>query len=464
MSAVDTILYAGLKEDMPEYLKRRVFPTNLISLLLLFGIALPFTIISVFYFSYLAFFPGVGMVVCVAVMWLNLNGAIYYSRYIISLLPILLGAIYNAYLSNEGEQPLPALYLIELSFTMIPFVVFDLSERSSLTVLSLICAAIIITFPVTNNWFVSEIDSTVLRTGWMSSLTIFLAIFTAIGCIWGLALLNQKAEKESEDLIGIMEEKNKTLEQNESILRDNIRKIEDAQLLEQNRNWATEGIAMISEILRDSDVEHIYDKLVSGIVKYMKANQAGFYVVDKDEQECKIKLAACYAYERKKYINQEYLPKEAGLLGQAYLEGERIYMTEIPANYMKITSGLGGHGPTSLIIMPLKVNDSIEGIIEIAFFRELQSFEIDFLSKAGEGIAAFIQTNRINEKTTLLLRQTLNQGEEMRAQEEELRQNLEEMEAIHEEASRKEAEYLRQIEELTNTIRQQEQRAGGVAS
>lgn len=453
MSAVEKLFYAGLNQEMPEFLKRRVFPTNLICFLLMFGIALPFTVISTFYFGFLALFPGVGMIVCAFVFFCNFNGYIYYSRYVISLLPILLGAIYNAYLSKEGEQPLPALYLIELSFTMIPFVVFDLSERSSLIFLSIVCGLVIITFPITTSWFESDFDSTVLRTGWMSSLTIGLSIIVAIGCIWGLALLNQKAERESETLISVMNEKNTILEQNEGILKENLKKIEAAQLQEQNRNWATEGIAMVAEILRDSNTEKKYDNLISGIVRYMKANQGGLYTIEIDDNKnASIRLAACYAYERKKFIEQNFIPEEAGLLGQAYLENESIYLTEIPENYMKITSGLGGHTPKALIIMPLKVNDLVEGLIEIAFFRTLEPFEIEFLAKMGEGLAAFIQTNRINEKTMHLLKQTTSQAEEMRAQEEELRQNLEEMEAIHEEAARKEAAYIRQIEELKRTL------------
>ncbi len=452
MSTIDKILYAGLNKDIPDFLKRRVYPTNLICLLLLFGIALPFTIISIFYFSYLAMFPAVGMVVCVVAIILNVNGGIYYSRFIVSLLPILLGAIYNAYLSNDGEQPLPALYLIELSFTMIPFVIYDLRERAALVSLSLICALIIVTFPITNGWFVSDIDSTVLRTGWLSTLTIVLSIICALGCIWGLAMLNKKAENESEELIREMNRKNKILEESEAAMRENLKKIEAVQLLEKNRNWITEGIAMILGILRTSNSEQIYDKLIAGIVKYMKANQAGLYVIDIGENSNKIKLAACYAYERKKFLEQEFNPIEAGLLGQTYLERQHIYITDIPENYMRITSGLGGHTPKALMIMPLAVNDIIEGIIEIAFFHELEPHEIEFLSKAGEGIASFIHTNRINEKTAFLLQQTMHQAEDMRAQEEELRQNLEEMEAIHEENSRKEAEYLRQIQELKSNI------------
>jgi hypothetical protein len=453
MSAFDKVLYAGYSEDMPEYLKRKVFPTNLISLLLLFGIAIPFTIISVFYFGPLTLFPAIGAIVCVAVIIANFNGGLHFSRYVISLLPISLGAIYNAYLSNTGEQPLPALYLIELGFTMIPFVIFDLSERFALFSTASVCALIILTFPITNDWFVSDIESAVLRTGWLASLTICLAIVTAVGCILGLALLNQDAEKESKTLIVKMNEKNQHLAQSELVLKENIKKIEAAQLEEKKRNWATEGIAKISEILcSNTDAQVTYDKLIALVVRYLNANQAGFYTIEGENDETRIKLSACYAYDRKKYLNQEFIPEEAGLLGQAYMEKEYIYLTEIPQNYIRITSGLGDSTPTSLIILPMKVNEVTEGLLELASFKALEPHEIEFLDKAGESIASFIQTNRINEKTSLLLRQTMNQAEEMRSQEEELRQNLEEMEAIHEEIERKETEYLRQIEELKQAL------------
>ncbi len=453
MSTKNRFLYAGYQEEMPTYLKRKVFPTNLIVLLLLCGISIPFSIISIIYFPSLAIYPASGGLVCVGVMIANFNGGIYYSRVLLAIFPITLGAIYNAYLTNEGDQPLPALYLIELSFTMIPFVIFDLSEKFWLFIISILCAAIILTFPLTNDWFQSSENSMVLRKGWLASLTIGLAIISSIGCILGLALLNKESELESESLIKAMDEKAKILELSEIELKENIKKIEAAQLEEQKRNWATEGIAQISDILRSNlESQDIYDKITSAIVRYIKANQAGFYVIDRNDDKENIRLAACYAYERKKHINQEFIPNEAGLLGQAYLEGEYIYLTDIPQSYVQITSGLGQSTPTCLIIMPLKVNDIIEGIFELASFRALEQYEIAFLMKVGESVASFIQTNRINERTSLLLNETRNLAEEMRAQEEELRQNLEEMTSTHEENNRKEAQYIRRIQELEKSL------------
>lgn len=447
MNLIDRILVAGLTDDMPKYLRRKVFPTNLIGLLLLCGLAIPFTVISVFYFDFLVLFPAIGVIVCIAVLCWNFVGGIYYTRFVLSIIPILLGGTYNAYLCNEGEQPLPALYLIELSFTMIPFVVFDLSERLPIIFFSVVCGLIIITFPITNDWFVSDIDSTVLRTGWLSTLTIGLAIACAIGCILGLVLLSKKAEDESETALVEMQEKKELLERSELELNENIKKLKEAKLIESKRNHTNEGISKVSEILRGLDMQAVYNGVITQIVGHTKAAQALFYRIDYSiKNKVTIKIAATYAYDS--LDSDELIPEEAGLLGQAYLEGRMIYLTDLPPQFITVSSGLGNHNPCSVIIMPLICNDIIEGILEIAFFHKLDEDEIDFLSKTAGVLAAHIQTARLNEETNKLLSQTQNQAEEMRVQEEVLRQNMEDIEAIHKESVRKIMEYKKEIEEL----------------
>jgi GAF domain-containing protein len=131
-----------------------------------------------------------------------------------------------------------------------------------------------------------------------------------------------------------------------------------------------------------------------------------------------------------------------GLLGQAYLEKDTIYLTDIPAGYLQITSGLGEANPACLLIVPLKTQDSVEGVLEIASFREFEDHEIAFVEKLAESIAAAIASVRINERTQNLLQEARQQAEELRSQEEEMRQNMEELVATQEEMKRKEAEYL----------------------
>jgi PAS domain S-box-containing protein len=172
-------------------------------------------------------------------------------------------------------------------------------------------------------------------------------------------------------------------------------------------------------------------------VKYLKANQGSFFIVD-EEQEC-LNMVACYAFNKKKYLNKQVGFGE-GLLGQAYLEKETLFLTEVPNGYIQITSGLGDAPPRNIVIVPLKINDAVQGVLEIASFQILEKYQVEFLERLGESIASAIATLKINEKTQLLLLQSQQQAEELKTQEEELKQNLEEMQATQEELARKEAE------------------------
>jgi putative methionine-R-sulfoxide reductase with GAF domain len=454
-SLLNKLVHAGNTNDLPVYLKSRVKATNVIALILLTTIALPFVGISLIYFPFLAIFPGMGAVISLGVLIANLRGGVYYSRLVISVLPILLAAAYNAYLCGPNDQPIASVILVELSFALVPFILFDLRERAFLSISAFVCAITIISFPVTKNWVHLEADSTVLRDGWLSYVTTVLAVITQMGCIYGLASMNKYAEGKSEKLISEMDKKNAVLEEASASLQDNLKELEKAQLAEQKRSWATEGISRVSEIIRTtSNPQEMYDKIISLIVQYARANQGGLYIVHSKNEinpETTIKLASCYAYARKKHIEQVYSPGE-GLLGQAYLEKEHIFITDIPENYVRITSGLGASNPRSLLIMPMMVNEVVEGVLEIASFQKFEQHEIDFFSRLGETIASSIQHQRINEHTRYLLENTLMQSEQMRAQEEEMRQNMEELASTQEEMQRKEQEYIRKIQKLEEKL------------
>ncbi len=220
---------------------------------------------------------------------------------------------------------------------------------------------------------------------------------------------------------------------------------------DRKRNWATMGIADLGEILRKNDVNEadLYNSIVAFIVKYINANQAGLFIVETDSttDEPILELKSCYAYNRKKF-QEKRIEIGDGLIGQCYLEQETILLTDIPSGYITITSGLGDATPTVLIIVPLKINDTIYGILEIASFTNFEKYHIDFIEKVAESVGSVISNVKVNQRTRKLLEESQIQSEALRAQEEEMRQNLEEISATQEEMSRKELEYLKIIEEL----------------
>jgi hypothetical protein len=232
-------------------------------------------------------------------------------------------------------------------------------------------------------------------------------------------------------------------------MNENLKKAAEE---DRKRNWTTEGLAKFSEILRSTtDLASLSEKIIAELVKYLKANQGGLFLVQGEEGDTpQLELIACYAYNRKKYI-EKTLSVGEGLLGQAYLEKDTVYLTQLPSNYLQITSGLGESNPRCLLIVPLKIQNKVEGVLEIASFQELQKYEIAFVEKLAETIASSIAAVKINARTRILLEDAQMQSEVMRAQEEEMRQNMEELIATQEEMKRKEAEYLAMLEEAGHT-------------
>jgi methyl-accepting chemotaxis protein len=222
---------------------------------------------------------------------------------------------------------------------------------------------------------------------------------------------------------------------------------------ENREKFINVGMAEISEIIRNDleDLNGLSHSLITYLVKYLNANQGGFFVLAEEEEEEFLELTACYAYERKKSLKKRVEIGE-GLVGQCYLEREIINMRQIPDDYINITSGLGKATATNLVVIPIKNDQSIEGIMEIASFTRFKDYEIEFLKRISENIATTITSAKVTKKTKMLFEHSQQQTEEMRAQEEEMRQNMEELSATQEEMSRKEQEYLNQIDELKNEL------------
>jgi len=203
---------------------------------------------------------------------------------------------------------------------------------------------------------------------------------------------------------------------------------------EQNKNWANQGLALFANLLRMRyETTHAFaEAILHNLVKYLNVNQGGLFILnDDDTSNPYLELASCYAYERKKFLEKTIRPGE-GLLGEAFYEKETIYITELPDQYTTITSGLGTSTPSALLVVPLKYNEEVIGVIELASFVHFEKFQIEFVEKIAESTATALLSLRINERTERLLHETREQTENLRAQEEEMRQNIEELQATQE--------------------------------
>ena len=208
------------------------------------------------------------------------------------------------------------------------------------------------------------------------------------------------------------------------------------------RKWANEGLTQFSEILRQStsNITDLANNVLKNLIHFLDANQGGLFLYnDNDKNDVFLELVSSYAYNQERKKKKKIYLGE-GLIGTCAIEKSYVYLTDLPNDYLSITSGLGGANPNCLLIMPLKVEEQIFGVMEIASFKKMEKHEIDFVEKVSESIASTLSIAKINQRTAELLAQSQQQAEEMASQEEEMRQNLEELQATQEESARKEAE------------------------
>ena len=237
-------------------------------------------------------------------------------------------------------------------------------------------------------------------------------------------------------------------------VRDKLKEVSEQEAIvakeEKQRKWAAEGHAKFAALLQNNELnldEYVYN-ILSNLISYLDINQGAIFLLSKDKKT--LIQRATYAYDRRKFSEQE-VELGDGLLGNTAIEGKLVYITDLPEDYIHITSGLGNANPTSLLIVPMKDEQELIGVFELAAFRNLEPFEIEFCEALADNIAQSISRQQVNQQTKELLEQSQQQAEELAAQEEEMRQNLEEMQATQEEMARKEADMTGVVNALNSS-------------
>lgn len=221
-------------------------------------------------------------------------------------------------------------------------------------------------------------------------------------------------------------------------------------------NWTNRGIAEFNELLKNQSLEitTLADLLLKQLVTYVKANQGVIYVRVQEGGERFLERVATYAYDKKKFVI-ERIDEGHGLIGQCALEQETIYLKEIPKDFVKITSGLGQATPRNVLLVPLKIQQQVVGVMELASFTLFEKFQIEFVEKIAENIASVIVAKQVEMQTQQLLTEARQRAEQLTQQEEEMRQNTEELQATQEEMERQRKELQEEIKELRAMLKQE---------
>ncbi len=227
-----------------------------------------------------------------------------------------------------------------------------------------------------------------------------------------------------------------------------LNNLKDTSVRENEQSWIVRGKESVSDVLRQqNNIADLAFKTLVSLIESTEMVQGAFYLFD-DEKQMLVNIAT-YAYGRKKYINQEFSIGQ-GLAGQAAFEKELIYRTEVPDNYISITSGIiGDKKPSSILVTPLISDDKLQGVIELAsVYDSIPNKTIMLIQELSGIIAQTLFNLKVNTRTENLLRESQKLANTLKANEEVLRQNAKDMKHTQLELQRSNRNLAAQIEEV----------------
>jgi len=237
-------------------------------------------------------------------------------------------------------------------------------------------------------------------------------------------------------------------------LKDNINEmilnLKDTTQKNTEQDWLKTNLARFTRMLQGQrNMKTVAQMVLSELAPLVEAQQGLFYVNQSDNGEPVMKLLGGYAYSKRKNVPKEFHPGE-GLVGQCMVERERILVTNVPRNYVHISSSLGEAAPNNIVVLPALFEGEVKAVIELSTFHTFSDTHLAFLDQLTESIGIVLNTIEANTRTEDLLLQSQSLAAELQSQQDELKKTNERLE--------QQAESLRESEELLKSQQEELQK------
>ncbi len=211
-------------------------------------------------------------------------------------------------------------------------------------------------------------------------------------------------------------------------LNEMIRNLRETTRQNIEQDWLKTNRERFTRMLQGQrDLAAVSSMILSELAPLVSAQHAVFYsMTHPDGGEPLLQLQAGYGHEERKHLSTAFRLGE-GLVGQCAQEKKRILLTEVPGDYVKISSGLGESAPLNIIVLPVLFEGAVRAVVELASFSPFSVTHQAFLDQLPESIGLVLNTIEADTLTENLLKQSQSQGEELRKQQEELRESNEDL-------------------------------------
>src|SRR5437867_5433872 len=214
-------------------------------------------------------------------------------------------------------------------------------------------------------------------------------------------------------------------------LKDNINEmivnLKDTTLKNSEQDWLKTNLAKFSRMLQgQKDMLTVAKLILSELAPVVEAQHGVFYLMESKEEPV-LRLLASYAYRARKNVANEFRLGE-GIVGQAAVEKEKILLTNVPPDYIQVSSGLGEAPPLNILVLPVIFEGQVKAVIELASFARFSAAHQAFLDQLMESIGIVLNTIAANTRTEDLLKQSQSLATELQVRQRELTRSNAELE------------------------------------
>ncbi|NOK06147.1 MULTISPECIES: HAMP domain-containing protein [unclassified Myxococcus] len=243
-------------------------------------------------------------------------------------------------------------------------------------------------------------------------------------------------------------------------LKDNINQmivnLRETTQKNQEQDWLKTNLAKFSGMMQgQKSLDAVSRLIMSELTPLVSAHHGAFFLVDGAEAGTPLlKLTSTYAYRERKHIANRFRFGE-GLVGQCALERKTILLTQVPEDYITISSGLGEAAPLNIIVLPVLFEGEVKAVIELASFHAFSAIHQIFLDQLTETIGVVLNMIIANMRTEQLLLQSQDLTQELQSQSKELTQQQEALKRSNIELEEKATlleEQNRRVEEKNNEV------------
>ncbi|QOL48308.1 hybrid sensor histidine kinase/response regulator [Massilia litorea] len=209
-----------------------------------------------------------------------------------------------------------------------------------------------------------------------------------------------------------------------SYLKDNInemiRNLKETTQKNAQQDWLKTNLARFTRLLQGQrDLGAVTKLILSELAPLVSAHHGVFYMMDSQEADARLRMIASYGYRSSRKLPTSFSPGE-GLVGQCALEKTRIWLTDVPRDYIVVSSGLGSAPPNNIVVLPILFEQQVKAVIEIASLDRFTETHLSFLDQLMESIGVVLNTIEANSRTESLLTQSQSLAQELQQTNQEL--------------------------------------------